>query len=43
MVTAFSVAELTARTWPIIALAIAAAAFYLAGGVAHRRSTGAPR
>ncbi|WP_229067361.1 hypothetical protein [Actinoplanes sp. DH11] len=41
--TAFVVAELTAQRWPIVVLAIAAAAFYLAGGVAHRRSTGAPR
>jgi hypothetical protein len=40
---AFVVAELTARAWPIVVLAVAAAAFYLAGGVAHRRSTGAPR
>lgn len=40
---AFIVAELTAQQWPIIVLAIAAAAIYLAGGVAHRRSTGAPR
>jgi hypothetical protein len=40
---AFIVAELTAQTWPIVVLAIAAAASYLAGGVVHRRSTGAPR
>jgi len=40
---AFIVAELTARQWPIVVLAIAGACFYLAGGVAHRRSTGAPR
>ncbi|MEU4693450.1 hypothetical protein [Actinoplanes sp. NPDC023714] len=40
---AFVVAEVTAQTWPIVVLAVAAAALYLAGGVAHRRSTGAPR
>jgi hypothetical protein len=40
---AFAVSELTAQAWPIVVLAVAAAAFYLAGGVAHRRSTGAPR
>ena len=40
---AFVAAELTPRPWPVIALAIAAAVLYLAGGVAHRRSTGAPR
>ena len=40
---AFTVAEFTTRAWPIVLLAIAATAFYLAGGVAHRRSTGAPR
>ena len=40
---AFVVAELTTQTWPIVVLAIAATASYLAGGVAHRRSTGAPR
>ena len=43
VLAAFIVAELTAQPWPIVVLAIAAAAFYLAGGVAHRRSTGAPR
>jgi hypothetical protein len=40
---AFVVAELTAQAWPIVVLAVATAAFYLAGGVAHRRSTGTPR
>lgn len=40
---AFVVAELTAKAWPIVVLAIAAAAVYLAGSVVHRRSTGAPR
>jgi hypothetical protein len=40
---AFVVSELTAQAWPIIVLAVAVAAFYLAGGVAHRRSTGVPR
>ncbi|MEU4422526.1 hypothetical protein AB0F81_18000 [Actinoplanes sp. NPDC024001] len=40
---AFVVSELTAQAWPIVVLAVAAAAFYLAGGVAHRRSTGTPR
>ncbi|OJF12524.1 hypothetical protein [Couchioplanes caeruleus] len=43
VLTAFIAADLTAQPWPIVVLAIAAAAFYLAGGVAHRRSTGAPR
>ncbi|MGC5032021.1 hypothetical protein [Micromonospora sp. DT229] len=43
LLTAFIVAEFTAQTWPIVVLAITAAAFYLAGGAAHRRSTGAPR
>ncbi|MEU4559544.1 hypothetical protein AB0F72_14260 [Actinoplanes sp. NPDC023936] len=43
LLAAFIVAELTTRSWPIVVLAIAAAAFYLAGGVVHRRSTGAPR
>ncbi|AGZ44007.1 hypothetical protein [Actinoplanes friuliensis] len=40
---AFIVAEFTTQAWPFIVLALAAAASYLAGGVAHRRSTGAPR
>ncbi|MEV0902034.1 hypothetical protein [Actinoplanes sp. NPDC049802] len=40
---AFVVAELTTQARPIVVLAVAAAAFYLAGGVVHRRSTGAPR
>jgi len=43
LLAAFVVAELTAQAWPIVVLAVAAAAFYLAGGVAHRRSTGTPR
>ena len=43
VLTAFIVAELTGQPWPIVILAIAAAVFYLAGGVAHRRSTGAPQ
>ncbi|WP_433826426.1 hypothetical protein ACQP2E_30695 [Actinoplanes sp. CA-015351] len=43
ILAAFIVADLTTRTWPIIVLAITAAAAYLAGAVAHRRSTGAPR
>ncbi|GIE28742.1 hypothetical protein Ait01nite_017870 [Actinoplanes italicus] len=43
LLSAFVVAELTGRTWPIVVLAVAAATFYLAGGVVHRRSTGAPR
>ncbi|MEV4704469.1 hypothetical protein [Actinoplanes sp. NPDC049316] len=43
VLAAFIVAELTTQPWPIVVLAVVAAAFYLAGGVAHRRSTGAPR
>ena len=43
MLPAFIVADLTTRSWPIVVLAVAAAVLYLAGGVAHRRSTGAPR
>ena len=43
LVAGFVVAELTPRSWPIVVLAVATAAFYLAAGVAHRRSTGAPR
>ena len=43
LLAAFAVAELTTQRWPIVVLAIAAAAVYLAGSVAHRRSTGAPR
>jgi hypothetical protein len=43
MLAAFIVADLTTQLWPIVVLAIAAATFYLVGGVAHRRSTGAPR
>ena len=43
LAAAFVVAELTTQRWPIVVLAVAAAALYLAGGVAHRRSTGAPR
>jgi hypothetical protein len=43
LLAAFTVAELTTQKWPIIVLAVAATAVYLAGGVAHRRSTGAPR
>ncbi|MGX6608162.1 hypothetical protein ACWKSP_39480 [Micromonosporaceae bacterium Da 78-11] len=43
VLAAFVVAEVTARQWPIVVLAIAAAAIYLAGGLTHRRSTGAPR
>ena len=43
LAAAFVVAELTTLTWPIVVLAVAAATLYLAGGVAHRRSTGAPR
>ena len=37
------VADLTERAWPVVALAVAAAGTYLAGSVAHRRSTGRPR
>ncbi|MEW2444293.1 hypothetical protein [Micromonospora marina] len=43
LLAAFIVAELTAQQWPIIVLAVAAAALYLAAGVVHRQSTGAPR
>ncbi|GAA2884191.1 hypothetical protein Acy02nite_08070 [Actinoplanes cyaneus] len=43
LLAAFIVAEVTTQRWPILVLAVAAAAVYLAGGVAHRRSTGAPR
>ncbi|MFI1995575.1 hypothetical protein [Actinoplanes sp. NPDC020271] len=43
LLAAFTVAELTAQRWPIIVLAVAATALYLAAGVVHRRSTGAPR
>lgn len=43
LLAAIIVAGLTARAWPIIVLAVAATALYLAGGIAHRRSTGAPR
>ncbi|MEV4279959.1 hypothetical protein [Actinoplanes xinjiangensis] len=43
LLAAFIVAELTARQWPIIVLAVASTALYLAAGVVHRRSTGAPR
>ena len=37
------VAEVTTPRWPIVVLAAATTAFYLAAGVAHRRSTGTPR
>lgn len=43
VVAALGVAELTRATWPIVVLAIAATAVYLAGSVVHRRSTGRPR
>lgn len=43
MAGGFVVGELTTRDWPIVILAVATTAFYLAGGVVHRRSTGAPR
>ena len=35
--------DLTNQVWPAVALAAAAATTYLAGSVAHRRSTGPPR
>lgn len=40
---AFVVTQVTEQTWPIVVLAVAAAALYLAGGAAHRRSTVATR
>ena len=40
VLAAFAVAD---NTWPVVTLAVAAAVLYLAGGVAHRRSTGRPR
>lgn len=43
LVTAMVISDLTERTWPVVILAIAATAIYLAGGVVHRRSTGRPR
>jgi hypothetical protein len=43
MVAALAVTALTERTWPVVVLAVAATAIYLAGGVVHRRSTGRPR
>jgi Kef-type K+ transport system membrane component KefB len=43
VVAAFAVTDLTERTWPVVVLAIATTAIYLAGGVIHRRSTGRPR
>ena len=43
VVAALAVADVTGRTWPIVALAVAAPTIYLAGAVAHRRSTGRPR
>jgi hypothetical protein len=43
LVAALAVTELTERTWPVLVLAIATVAIYLAGGVVHRRSTGRPR
>ncbi len=43
LLAAFIVAEVSTRQWPIVVLAVAAASIYLAGGVVHRRSTGAPR
>jgi uncharacterized membrane protein YccC len=43
LLAAFVVAELTTQRWPIVVLAVVAAVLYLAAGVVHRRSTGAPR
>jgi hypothetical protein len=43
LLAAFAVAELTTRSSPIAVLAVAAAGLYLAAGVVHRRSAGAPR
>jgi hypothetical protein len=43
LLAAFVVADTTAQTWPIVLLAVTAAALYLVAGVVHRRSTGAPR
>jgi hypothetical protein len=43
VLAAFFVADNTDLTWPVVALAVAATALYLAGSVAHRRSTGRPR
>jgi hypothetical protein len=43
VVAAIGVADVTERAWPIVVLAVAAAVIYLAGGVAHRTSTGRPR
>lgn len=43
VVAALAVTDLTERTWPVVVLAIATTAIYLAGGVVHRRSTGRPR
>lgn len=39
VVVSLMVGSLTDRSWPCVVLAIAAAACYLAGSVAHRRST----
>ncbi|NAZ75431.1 hypothetical protein GTQ99_08350 [Kineococcus sp. T13] len=44
VLAALLLGDVTARSWPVPVLAIAAAGLYLAGAVAHRRSTGpAPR
>jgi hypothetical protein len=43
VVAAIAVADVVERAWPIVVLAVAAAVIYLAGGVAHRASTGRPR
>ncbi|XVV15889.1 hypothetical protein ACQP2X_16520 [Actinoplanes sp. CA-131856] len=43
LLAAFIVAEITTQRWPIVILAVGAAVLYLAAGVVHRKSTGAPR
>jgi hypothetical protein len=43
LVAAVVVADLTEAAWPVVVLAVTATVAYVAGGVAHRRSTGRPR
>jgi len=43
VVAAVAIADVVERALPVVVLAVAAAVIYLAGGVAHRASTGRPR
>jgi hypothetical protein len=43
VVAAVAIADVVQGAWPVVGLAVAAAVIYLAGGVAHRASTGRPR